>query len=171
MTTTSGNIAAVVRPLGKPMKRQVQSGAVYDIDVFRPVRRKKKKKKRVYELISTGGQVIMERMKSDEEILGDLRLRFPSGVRIKLEAVHPIGGKLEEGTKDEIKALAKAWKAYSTKVEKKTSNVLRSWGDNHVGLCKKVDEAFKKFSGGGGTVRDLDALVVRMKRAEESLYY
>jgi hypothetical protein len=61
MTTLSGNIASIVKPIGDPLRRPVP-GSVYDIGIFTPVKKKKKKKK-VYELVNSGGAVLLEEKK------------------------------------------------------------------------------------------------------------
>lgn len=60
MTTTSANIAGVIKPFGGMLKRHV-AGSVYDIDEITPIGTKKKKKKRgVYELLVVDGEVMLE---------------------------------------------------------------------------------------------------------------
>lgn len=60
MTTTSSNIAGVIRPIGGKLKRQVP-GRIYDIDEITPTGSKKQKKKCqcVLELLSIGDEVLL----------------------------------------------------------------------------------------------------------------
>lgn len=61
MTTTSANIAGVIKPFGGLLKRQRQ-GNVYDLDEITPTGAKKpKKKKGVMELLVVDGEVILEK--------------------------------------------------------------------------------------------------------------
>ena len=63
MTTTSADIPAIPRPIGKPLRRQPMPGYVYNLDAFVPYNKKKKKKKRVYELVSTEDGILIEAKK------------------------------------------------------------------------------------------------------------
>lgn len=60
MTTTSSNIARVIKPFGGVLKRQVP-GRICDIDEIAPTGTKKKKCKRkccVFEILSIDGEIL-----------------------------------------------------------------------------------------------------------------
>jgi len=114
---------------------------------------------------------LLERLESSQKVQDWCRLNFPGGVRAKFEQVYPEGTDIVSKEHiAEAKKLQRSWLAYSKKLDRKLSNVLQSWAENHQELAEKVDKAFDKVVRGGDK-GDWVSLNAALARAEESLYY